>query len=97
MGKPQNSTSCHNHVRFDVIKYQGSVSFLAQADARLVRLAYPFVSMENPDEESTSVYACNLDAGSEMYIGARGGTACAAFHTKDECSQEKNAVVSVKL
>jgi len=100
-----------SHIRFDVTKYEGTVSFIGQSTDRPLFLKYPYVVAEKLGvEESTSVYVCNLEPGEKVYLGAKGGSHCASFsimphfydiHDEIEdddgaCSEETNAVATVK-
>jgi len=98
--------SATSTVRFDVTKYEGTVSFMARLQEQPIRLAFPFVSLvEATEEESTSVFACNVVAGETVYLGARGGDHCATFTVTPlvnasaaaiaECSEETNADLSI--
>jgi len=93
-------------VRFDVIKYQGTVSFMAHINEAPLRLTFPFVSLNLPtDEEVTSVFACNVAPGEKVFLGARGGDHCSTFTVTpvvnessaalSKCSEETNADLSV--
>ena len=100
-----------SHIRFDVTKYEGDVSFIGRSSDRPLALKYPYVIAGKLGvEESTSIYVCNLEPGEKVYLGAKGGGHCASFSvtphfydTRDDiadddngCSEETNAVATVK-
>jgi hypothetical protein len=90
------------NVRFDVTKYEGSLSLIARSEERPMRLTYPYVPLTIPNqEETTSVYGCDLSVGDELYLGVKGGSECSSFsltpHFFDgDCSDETNAEHTVK-
>jgi len=88
-------------VRFDMTKYEGSVSLKAMTEIKPVRLTYPFVTLNHDhDEEVTSIYVCGVADGDHAYVGVKGGAHCASFQMTphmlapgDPCSAETNAEV----
>ena len=106
-----NGMAMGSHIRFDVTKYEGDVSFIGRSSDRPLALKYPYVIAGKLGvEESTSIYVCNLEPGEKVYLGAKGGGHCASFSVTPHfydihddianddggCSEETNAVATVK-
>ena len=91
-------------VRFDITKYEGSVSIKAETEIKPVRLTYPFISLtHHKDEESSSIFVCGVALGDTVHVGVKGGAHCASYQLtphvlspEDPCSSETNAKVELR-